>query len=207
MTEVPELRMVPEELWEAAKARQAALDRHGAATAPTSAPTPFWSKQRPRYVFSGLMSCGVCGGGFSKISAQHFGCSTARNKGPTACTNLRTIRRDELEETVLGALRERLMDPALFKVFAEEFTAEWNRLQAASAGDRQARESELARVRQQIERMVDAIADGTPASAVRDRLGALEQRRLALEAELSTAAGAGAAAAPEPGGGLSEEGR
>ena len=37
------------------------------------------------------------GGGFSKISANRFGCSTARNKGPTACTNLLTIRRDTLE--------------------------------------------------------------------------------------------------------------
>ena len=34
--------------------------------------TPFWSKQRPRYLFSGLMRCGVCGGGFSKISAGAF---------------------------------------------------------------------------------------------------------------------------------------
>ena len=39
------------------------------------------------------MRCGVCGGGFSKISSAHFGCSAARNKGPTVCTNLRTIRR------------------------------------------------------------------------------------------------------------------
>ena len=45
---------------------------------------PFWSKRRPRYLFSGLMRCGVCGGGFSKISEAHFGCSTARNKGETS---------------------------------------------------------------------------------------------------------------------------
>jgi hypothetical protein len=40
-----------------------------------------------------------------------------------------------LEETVLGSLRERLMDPGLFSAFVVEFTAAWNRLQAeASAG-------------------------------------------------------------------------
>ena len=76
------------------------------------------------------MRCGVCGGGFAKISADHFGCSTARNKG--TCTNLLTIRRDVLEATVLDALRHRLMDPELFEVFVAEFTAEWNRLQAAA---------------------------------------------------------------------------
>jgi site-specific DNA recombinase len=43
-----------------------------------------WEREirRASYLFSGLMRCGVCGGGFSKISAAHFGCSTARNKGP-----------------------------------------------------------------------------------------------------------------------------
>ena len=64
------------------------------------------------------MRCGVCGGGFSKISEAHFGCSTARNKGETACGNRLTIRRDALEATVMDGLRSRLMDPALFKVFA-----------------------------------------------------------------------------------------
>jgi site-specific DNA recombinase len=188
VTQVPELRLIDQALWEAAKARQAALDRP-LLTDESGEPAavPFWSKQRPRYLFSGLMRCGVCGGGFSKISQEHFGCSTARNKGPTVCTNLRAIRRDELEEKVLGALRERLMDPTLFKAFAASFTTEWNKLQGNTAAEQTARAGELHRVRQQIDRLVDAIAEGTPAAAVRDRLGSLEKRRLTLEAEAATA--------------------
>ncbi len=134
------------------------------------------------------MRCGVCGGGFSKVSAAHFGCSTARNKGPTACSNVRTVRRLELEDTVLGALRERLMDPEMFQVFIREFTAEWNRLQGNSAAEQAARAGELQRVRHQIERLVDAITEGTPVAAVGDRLAGLERRRLALESEASAAA-------------------
>ena len=187
--EVPHLRIVPQDLWEAVRARQAELDRRGigAPSAARQGSAPFWSKQRPRYLFSGLMRCGVCRGGFSKISAAHFGCSTARNKGPVACSNLLTVRRDVLEETVLGALREHLMDPELFAAFVKEFTAEWNRLQAASAGDQEARHAESERVRRQIERLVDAIAEGTPVAMLRDRLSELEARRLTLEAELSAA--------------------
>ena len=80
---------------------------------------------------------------------------------------LTVIRRDELEETVLGGLRARLMDPVLYKAFAEAFTAEWNKLQGDAQADQSVRTAELRRVRQQIERLVDAIADGTPAAAVR----------------------------------------
>ncbi len=184
VTEVPKLRIVDDALWQAVRARQAALDRPVAAS---SDPVPFWSKQRPRYLFSGLMHCGLCGGGFSKVSADHFGCSTARNKGPTACTNTRTVRRDRLEATVLGGLRERLMDPDIFKEFVATFTAAWNRAQGDRAAEITARQTELQKVRQQIERLIDAIADGTPAAAVNGRLAAMEQRRVALEAELRDA--------------------
>ena len=195
VTEVPDLRIIDQDLWDAVKARQQALDaragRRGANkdvdSATDASRAPFWARQRPRYLFSGLMRCGVCGGGFSKVSTQHFGCSTARNKGPTACSNLRTIRRDVLEATVLDGLRERLMDPDLFKVFAAAFTTEWNRLQGEAAAGQTARADDLQRVKQQLERLVDAIVNGTPASAVKDRMAALENRRLALEAELATA--------------------
>jgi site-specific DNA recombinase len=133
------------------------------------------------------MRCGVCGGGFSKISANHFGCSTARNKGLTACTNLLTIRRDALERETLESLRSRLMDPVLFKIFAGGFTAEWNRLQAEADGEQHAQRAELDQVRRQIERLVDALTEGTPSAAARDRLAGLEERRLRLEAALATA--------------------
>ena len=186
LTAVPTLRIVDQTLWDQVKQRQAALE-HQKADRPDGAPAPFWSKQRPRHLFSGLMRCGVCGGGFSKISAQHFGCSTARNKGPTSCTNLRTVRCDEVENTVLDGLRERLMDPDQFKIFAQEFTAEWNRLQGNSAADQTARTAELTRIKHQIERLVDALVNGTPAAAVNDRLAALEARRLTLEGEMATA--------------------
>lgn len=42
--------------------------------------------RRPNYLLSGLLKCGTCGGGFSKISQSHYGCSAARNKG--TCDNL-----------------------------------------------------------------------------------------------------------------------
>jgi site-specific DNA recombinase len=177
---VPDLRIIDDELWQAVRDRQERLDRQGAA-----APVNFWSKQRPRYLFSGLMRCAACGGGYSKISQQHFGCSTARNKGPTSCDNRLTIRRDVLEQAVLEGLRDRMMDPALFKAFVAEFIAEWNRLQAGAAADTTARAGELERVRRQIERLVDALADGAAMASVRDRLTGLEARRLQLERDIA----------------------
>lgn len=122
---VPDLRIIDDALWQQAKARQSAIKRpHG--TAGDSAINQFRDRTRPKYLLSGLTRCGCCGGGYSMISADLVGCSTARNKG--TCDNRINIRRDRLEERVLNALRHHLMDPALFAEFCDEFTREMNRL-------------------------------------------------------------------------------
>ena len=100
---MPELRIVDQELWDRVKARQRGLTKLHA----------FHEKQRPRMLLSYLLTCGCCGGGFSKVSQNHYGCSTARNKG--TCDNRLTVRQDELEGLVIGALQSRLMDPALLR--------------------------------------------------------------------------------------------
>lgn len=81
---------------------------------------PLWDRRRPRYLFSGLMRSGCCGSGFSKISADAFGCSAARNKGMAVCTNRLTIKRDLPESRVLDALANHLMDLGLVRLFCEE---------------------------------------------------------------------------------------
>jgi len=99
-----------------------------------------------------------------------------------------TIRQDTLEATVMDGLRSRLMDPDLFKVFAQEFAAEWNRLQAQAGANIAHVRSEKERVCRQIDRLVDALADGEPAARLKDKLRELERRRLELESELKTTA-------------------
>ena len=93
--EVPELRIVEQDLWDRVKERQRGLRKLPA----------FHEKPRPRMLLSYLLKCGSCGGGFSKVSQQHYGCSTARNKG--TCSNRLTVRQGELEALVIGALQFR----------------------------------------------------------------------------------------------------
>jgi site-specific DNA recombinase len=129
--EVPELRIIDQELWDRVKARQAAMRCD---TRPDARARPC-DRRRPRYLLSGLIVCGSCGGRYTKISANLFGCAAARNKGAAVCKNLRNVRRDRLEETVLDALRANLMDPELFREFCAEYVREINRVR----GDENAR--------------------------------------------------------------------
>ena len=161
-----------QELWDRVKMRQRAMTRD---TRPDLKTHRFWDRRRPRYLFSGLIKCGACGGGFSKISTNLFGCATARNKG--TCGNRLTIRRDVLEASVLDGLRHHLMDPDLFKEFAEEFHREVNRLRMAEEARCAADRDELARIKRRIRTLVDAIADGAPVRALKEELLSLEARQ------------------------------
>ena len=183
--DVPELRIIDQDLWDRAKARQAELTEAAArATAGMHGHAP-WDRRRPRYLLSGLMRCGICVGGYSKISADLFGCSAARNKG--TCTNRLNIRRDQIEAIVLVGLKTRLMDPELFKVFAQEFLAEVNRLRGHESAKSEQLKRELDQVEKRIRRIVEAIAEGVRARSLKDELLALEQRQEELEREIARA--------------------
>jgi len=69
---VPELRIVSEAIWSAAKARQSAMraDKPEPAASPL---TTARDRKRPRYLLSGLTRCGCCGGGYAMISSDLLG--------------------------------------------------------------------------------------------------------------------------------------
>src|SRR5262249_42942321 len=102
-------------LWERVKARQGAL---AAGCGQGQAPG-YWDRRRPRYLFTGLMRCAVCGGGIVHFNKIYIGCANARNKG--TCDNKGTMRRADLEKAVLDGLQTRLMEPARTKIFCEEY--------------------------------------------------------------------------------------
>ena len=177
--ETPELRIINQDLWDAAKARQreSALPRH------SNRGAAMGNVRRPRHLLSGFLTCGICGGGMSLISRTHIGCSAARNKG--VCSNRKTIARKDVEGRVLTALSHQLMDPTLFTVFCEEFVAETNRLRMTAGASWSAKETELAQTKRALERLVQALIDGAPAASVTAKMEELETKRAKLEAELA----------------------
>ncbi len=119
------------------------------------------------------------------MSQDHYGCSTARNKG--TCSNLLIIRRGHVETRVLDGLKHHLMQPELVKLFVEEFNVELNRLAAEKNAGREATVRELDKVTRGLEKLVDAITEGVEVAAVKDRMLALEARKKILQADIDRA--------------------
>jgi site-specific DNA recombinase len=179
---VPELRIVDDALWDAVKARQAevrlVMSRDADGNTLNGA-------HRQKYLLSGLLACGVCGGGFTIVNAHDYGCATHRAKG--TCDNHGRIRRDELERRVLDGLKHRLLAPELVEEFARTFHEEVNRLAAEQAQGRAEDQGRLEAVRRKIASMIRAIEDGLYQPSMKTRMAELEAEKAALEERLATA--------------------
>jgi site-specific DNA recombinase len=116
IVEVPELRIIDDALWAAVKRRQQGLSleirRDDSGNALNRA-------HRRRFLLSGLLKCGCCGGGATIVAQDRYGCATRRSKG--TCDNSATVSRQEIEARVLEGLKERLLAPELVREFIRAF--------------------------------------------------------------------------------------
>ena len=141
--------------------------------------------RRPRYLFSGLLTCGVCGGGYTMVGARHYGCANVRNRG--TCDNRLTIRRDALEDAVLNGLKNNLLQPDLIREFVEEYSREFNRLRREQGMAQATARNELTKVERQIRSMIEAVKDGFYGPLMKDEMLALEARKATLVDETKDA--------------------
>ena len=186
VAEVPELRILDDELWQAAKARQGEIsEKYATAIAATRAAQANYlnNTHRPRYLLSGLLECGVCGGSYAKRGQDRYACSNYIMSG--SCSNSRTVRRVEIEERVMAGLREKLMAPEAAAEAMQAYAEETNRLnrerRASGATDRK----ELADIGKKIATMVAVIEDGGYARGMMDRMRELEARQDEIAERLS----------------------
>lgn len=168
------LRIVSEDLWEAVKTRQRRTARDYAS---------FRDAKRPKYLLSGLLVCGECGGGFNKANHGRYACAARRNS--KSCGNELAIHQDALEEAVVGGLRARLMTDDMLQVFCEEYTRHLNKLSMSKNARVNQLRAELAKLLKAKKRYLAAIGNGVPADEVRDEIIANIARREEIEKQLA----------------------
>lgn len=175
--DVPHLRIVTDEQWAAVEARYAAFDGD------------IRKMKRAKRLLSNLGRCGECGGTWTVISPEKWGCSAHKAKG--VCTNTRTISTRLYEQRVLGQLKQMLLDPGAVALFVERYNAGIRTRQAEATANQAPLERKASDLRTKISRLVDAIADGAGEfQEVKDRLRAARTDLADIEAQLLSAASA-----------------
>ncbi|MCC5979917.1 MAG: recombinase family protein [Salinarimonas sp.] len=179
--DVPELRIVDEELWQRVATRLGDIAASPRSEAIRS--TRFWEKRRPMHLLTGLTRCGVCGGSLQAIGRDYLRCAKAHRNG--TCNNRVSVRRGALEHLVIDALKHHLMAPELVEEFVSAFHEELNKARADQDSQRLSAQRRYEVVSRQIEGLVSAIAEGMRAPSLAAKLEALEAERKEAERALA----------------------
>src|SRR5262249_58593297 len=123
-------------------------------------------------LLTGFARCAVCSGPVGteirrhgKISTQrivvhHYACLDHKRRGDAICTNAVVVRQDLLDQAILGAIVSGL-DPSVLRVTVEKAVASLTKRQRVQLEQRSRTERELAQIQQRVDRLVDALADGS----------------------------------------------
>lgn len=172
-TPVPHLRLVPEEVWEAARDRKIAVGE-GHPTEHRRAPS----------LFGGLYKC-RCGATYTGYRRGELRCAANREQGDSVCPNRRTVSREALDQRVLEGLTSKLLSPEAVAEYVRAYRDHMKRRQAEAVDLRLPLTKRLGETTRTIERLVDKICDGSDTPATTARLKQLEAEKLAIEAELA----------------------
>jgi DNA invertase Pin-like site-specific DNA recombinase len=193
-SEAPEFRIIPQELWDAAKARQdeltglykkqiessrAAVRRIAATNGGLNA------THRPRTLLSGLLFCGCCDGSYARRGQDRYACTN--HVLANGCDNARTIDRKALEARVLAGLRDRMMTPEIAAEAMRAYAEETNLLNRKRRTSSETTRRELADTEKAINEIVRVIEQGGYHRALSARLTELEAKQDELSARLSEA--------------------
>lgn len=101
---------------------------------------------------------------------MHYGCSTSRNKGLSVYANRKTIRRDRLEQAVLGALKTTLIHDVLANCFSEEYARRLDELRCAGASIVETYRAERDKLAKERKNILAALRNSISVSLIKDEL-------------------------------------
>jgi site-specific DNA recombinase len=177
-TEAPHLRIIPDALWDAV--HRQLRQRYDRAVKPAE-------YTRNRYLLTGVLKCGVCGGGM-EVRRQKFGrrrttilhCSAHHRKGAAICPNGKTMVMADAEAAILAEVQRTLLDPTVIETAIhraiERLTSE--------PTDTRATITEQRRVDAELVRLTEAIAAGGEVPALVDAIRTREARRRELQQQI-----------------------
>lgn len=166
-----ELRIIDDVLWHRVqqRLREVREQAHPNNLAPRGRPS--------RYLLSGIIICGECGGNFVMADSRAYGCASHTNGGKHLCSNKLRARRDIAESAVLRNVKETLLDADLVNYVREQFRAAIATIQDAGTIDPAAVRGELREIDAKIDNILSAVESVGINESLAERLRELEQEK------------------------------
>lgn len=184
--DAPELRIVSDILWKRVQSRQEEVRKALKGKNLASGRLPGYQS---KYLFSGFLKCGACGGGVmvvssGKVAGPRYGCYRAHREH--TCENKIEISLKTVESRLLEKLQTELQRPEVtdYIINAVEVRAR----EAQDKPQNRARlEKELGQERRKLQNLVRALESGQPAESIVAAISKREDNVKRLERELAAA--------------------
>ncbi|WP_111539125.1 recombinase family protein [Palleronia aestuarii] len=180
--EVPDLRIVSDDLWHQVKTRQGEIDATPAVQGIRK--SRFWEKRRAEHLLTGKIVCAAYGGTVTAVGRDYLACTNARKFG--TCDQPQSYRRGDLDAAVLDLLRDSLMQPDAVAEFVAAFGIAVNAKRIKEVETRKRTRAALKETEHRLAGLYDAIADGFRTPGLLQKLEEAEARKAELEAQLNT---------------------
>jgi DNA invertase Pin-like site-specific DNA recombinase len=171
INEVPELRIIDEDTWNKVQKMKRAI-----------AGKPKAQQARKRHLLSGLIKCAECGGAYTVINSDRYGCSHRRERG--TCTNSQTIRIHILENRILNALENEMLTNEMIQEFSKGYEETLKEQRNNQSSRLKKAKKELREVSKKIDSMLQAIMDGLYCASMKEAMPLLEFKKESLEDEI-----------------------
>jgi hypothetical protein len=188
--ERPEWRIVPEALWKAAQERKRqTFETYLRGADGRLSGKPEAGVLESKYLLSGLLECGECGG--KLVIWSHRGrepryvCSTHRGRGHAGCTNNASVRAKFLDDFVVYGLRKRILTRERLDALAKNMAEQAAGSPAKVAAQRNALEAELRKSTGRLEKLVAAVAAGGPVESLVAAIRAEERTSETIRGQLA----------------------
>src|SRR4029434_7469982 len=113
----------------------------------------------------------------NRTVVDHYACLDHKRRGQAICANAVVVRQDLLDRAILSAIVDAL-EPSVLTLAVEKAVASLTKRQRVQIDRRSQAERELVQIQQRLDRLVDALADGSlPHEDLRTRLSAETSRR------------------------------
>ncbi|HLJ59072.1 MAG TPA: recombinase family protein [bacterium] len=176
------LRIVPQDLWDRVKDRQHAASERAARQGHSGGISQ-------RYLFSGLLRCGVCGARYIMRDGARYGCSYHVNRGPDVCGNSLHVRRVLVEDRLLRVIRDELFSPDAIAFLTRSVNEGLRQVEAERSrtdDDREQLASELREAMAELDHIREAIRRGLLSDLTKQMLDETESKVRTLRARLDT---------------------
>lgn len=180
ITDLPELRIVPQPLWDAVKARQAQI-RQDSTKLRHVLNNPDSRSHSGKYLFSGLLKCGCCGANFSMQGSYSYGCAANVSRGETVCANKLRVPRRFLEDRLIEAVRANLYSEKAIELFIAETAVLLKQAEKDGQPDQVALKRQLADAQKTIDNIMMAIKAGIFSSTTKAELEKAELAKTQAE--------------------------